>query len=70
VARHLILGAAVKNPKDIPDAVRLSFYVDALLYPNPNGGESLHYHHLRAAALSRQIPCPQYGNTLAAILTK
>jgi hypothetical protein len=70
VARHLILGAAAKNPKDIPDAVRLSFYLDALLYPNPRGGESLHFRHLQAAARSRYIPCPQQAPAVAALLLK
>lgn len=57
VARKLILGAAVLNPQSIPDAVALSFRVDALLYPVP-GGKSRHYNQLKAAADSRAIPIP------------
>lgn len=57
IARQLIMGAAVQNPKDIPDAVRLSFFLDAQLYPS--GRESRHAPQLRAAANSRQIPIPQ-----------
>jgi hypothetical protein len=59
VAKQLIMGAAVQNPKDIPDAVRLSFFVDSQFYPNPRGGESLHASLLRAAARTRHIPTPQ-----------
>ena len=51
-----MLGAAAANPTNIPDAVRLSFVVDA---PdgNPSHG-SPHFHELAAAADSRNIPRP------------
>ena len=51
IAKDLILGAAALNPKDIPDAVRLSFFVDAK-------AGSKHFNELAAAADSRQIPRP------------
>lgn len=50
-ARRLILGAAALNPKDTPDAVRLSFFVD-----RQNG--SANFRELAAAADSRRIPRP------------
>ena len=48
-AKQLILGAAALNPKDTPDAVRLSFLVD-----RQNG--SPFFKELAAAADSRKIP--------------
>src|SRR5262249_23492461 len=51
IAKDLIMGAAALNPKDIPDAVRLSFFVDS-----QNG--STHFTELAAAADSRSIPRP------------
>jgi hypothetical protein len=51
-ARLLILGSAALNPKDTPDAVRLSFLVD-----RQNG--SPHFNELAAAADSRKIPRPE-----------
>jgi len=51
VAKELILGANALNPKDIPDAVRLSFVID---YQNG----SPHFDELAAAADSRNIPRP------------
>jgi hypothetical protein len=66
VAKQLILGAAVQNPKDIPDAVRLSFFMDAKLYPGGRaGGTSLHAPQLRAAAQSRQLPIPSDSSNLS-----
>ena len=59
VARQLVMGAAVQNPKDIPDAVSLSFFVDAQMYPNPSGGGSMHVAQLKAAAQSRDLPIPK-----------
>ena len=50
-ARQLVLGAATLNPKDTPDAVRLSFLVD-----RQNG--SPFFSELAAAADSRRIPRP------------
>jgi len=58
VAKNLVLGAGALNPNDIPDAVRLSFAVDAALYPGAEGGSSQHLAELRAAAESRKIPVP------------
>ena len=54
LATRLVLGAAAANPTNIPDAVRLSFVVDA---PdgNPSHG-SPHFHELAAAANSPQHP--------------
>lgn len=51
-ARQLVLGAAALNPKDTPDAVRLSFLID-----RQNG--SPFFEQLAAAADSRKIPRPQ-----------
>jgi hypothetical protein len=53
VAKDLIMGAAALNPKDIPDAVRLSFFVDAKT-------GSKHFKALAAAADSRKIPRPAH----------
>jgi hypothetical protein len=50
--RQLVLGAAALNPKDTPDAVRLSFLVD-----RQNG--SPFFRELAAAADSRKIPRPE-----------
>jgi hypothetical protein len=50
-AKQLVLGAAALNPKDTPDAVRLSFLVD-----RQNG--SPFFNELAAAADSRKIPRP------------
>ncbi len=52
VARKLILGAAALDPKDIPDAVSLSFYVDK------KWTDGRHFDALAAAADSRKIPRP------------
>ena len=46
-----------ENAKDIPDAVRLSFFID-----RQNG--SLHFKELAAAADSRKIPRPQSSGDL------
>jgi hypothetical protein len=55
-AFQLVLGAAVANPSNIPDAVRLSFVVDA---PDGNPARgSPHFQALAAAADSRHIPRP------------
>jgi hypothetical protein len=51
VAKGLILGAAALNPKNIPDAVKLSFLVDSKT-------GSKHFKALAAAADSRKIPRP------------
>jgi hypothetical protein len=53
IAKGLVLGAAALNPKDIPDAVRLSFLVDSKT-------GSKHFHALAAAADSRKIPRPAH----------
>jgi hypothetical protein len=58
VAKQLVLGAGALNPLDIPEAVRLSFYVDAVLYPGPTGSQSTHFNELKAAAQSRKLPIP------------
>jgi hypothetical protein len=50
-AKQLVLGAAALNPKDTPDAVRLSFLID-----RQNG--SPYFNELAAAADSRKIPRP------------
>ncbi len=50
-AKQLVLGAAALNPKDTPDAVRLSFLVD-----RQNG--STFFNELAAAADSRKVPRP------------
>jgi len=63
VAKQLIMGAAVQNPKDIPDAVRLMFFVDSQLYPSAGGSQNAAY--LRAAAQSRQLPIPKDGSNLS-----
>jgi hypothetical protein len=56
LATRLVLGAAVANPSNIPDAVRLSFVVDA---PDGNPAHgSPHFQALAAAADSRHIPRP------------
>jgi hypothetical protein len=65
VAKQLVLGAAALNPRNIPDAVRLSFLVDAKLNP-VTGQRSRHFEQLRAAAVSRQIPLPTDLPQLAA----
>jgi hypothetical protein len=51
-AKQLVLGAAAMNPKDTPDAVRLSFLID-----HQNG--SPYFKELAAAADSRKIPRPK-----------
>jgi hypothetical protein len=56
-AKNLILGAAALNPKDTPDAVRLSFLVDG-----QNG--STFFQELAAAADSRNIPRPDSPGTV------
>lgn len=56
LATRLVLGAAMANPSNIPDAVRLSFIVDA---PDGNPAHgSPHFRALAAAADSRRIPRP------------
>lgn len=50
-AKQLVLGAAALNPKDTPDAVRLSFLIDR------QNGSPL-FDALAAAADSRKIPRP------------
>jgi hypothetical protein len=50
-AKQLLLGAAALNPKDTPDAVRLSFLID-----RQNG--STFFNELAAAADSHTIPRP------------
>ncbi len=51
-----MLGAAAANPANVPDAVRLSFVVDA---PDGNPAHgSPHFKELAAAANSRHIPHP------------
>jgi len=56
LATRLVLGAAAANPANIPDAVRLSFVVDA---PDGNPAHgSPHFRELAAAADSRHIPRP------------
>jgi hypothetical protein len=56
LAARLVLGAAAANPANIPDAVRLSFVVDA---PDGNPAHgSPHFRALAAAADSRHIPRP------------
>lgn len=56
LAARLVLGAAAANPANIPDAVRLSFVVDA---PDGNPAHgSPHFQALAAAADSRHIPRP------------
>jgi hypothetical protein len=56
LATRLVLGAAAANPANIPDAVRLSFVVDA---PDGNPAHgSPHFRELAAAADSRTIPRP------------
>jgi hypothetical protein len=52
VARQLVLGAAALNPKDTPDAVRLSFLID-------RQGGSPFFKELAAAADTRKIPRPE-----------
>ncbi|MEJ7639204.1 MAG: hypothetical protein WKF75_14835 [Singulisphaera sp.] len=56
VAKDLVLGAAALNPKDIPDAVALSFQVDDD-DSNPTNGTP-HADQIKAAAESRGIPVP------------
>ena len=58
VARQLILGAGALNPLDIPEAVRMSFFVDALIFPGANGSQSMHFDQLKGAAQSRKLPIP------------
>ena len=56
IATRLVLGAAAANPANVPDAVRLSFVVDA---PDGNPAHgSPHFKELAAAADSRHIPHP------------
>lgn len=56
LATRLALGASMANPSSIPDAVRLSFIVDA---PDGNPAHgSPHFKALAAAADSRHIPRP------------
>jgi hypothetical protein len=56
LATRLVLGASSANPANIPDAVRLSFVVDA---PDGNPAHgSPHFRALAAAADSRHIPRP------------
>ena len=57
IAKDLIMGAAALNPNDIPDAVRLSFFIDSQTGSN-------HFNELAAAADSREIPRP--ANPVAA----
>jgi hypothetical protein len=56
-AKELTLGAAALNPRDVPDAVRLVFFVD-----HQNG--SKFFQELANAADSRQIPRPDTPTTL------
>jgi hypothetical protein len=56
IATRLVLGAAAANPANVPDAVRLSFVIDAPT-GNPANG-SPHFRELAAAAASRNIPHP------------
>ena len=58
VAKQLILGAASSDPKDIPDAVRLSFLYDAQQFSGGPGAKSKHFDALAAAAKSRKLPVP------------
>jgi FG-GAP-like repeat len=55
ISRNLVMGAALANPKDIPDAVRQSFILDS-------GGDlgtcSPRFWFLAIAAASRNIPRP------------
>lgn len=54
IAKELVMGAAALNPKDTPDAVRLSFLVDSRT-------GSKHFKELAAAADSRKIPRPAHA---------
>jgi len=56
IAARLILGAALANPSDIPDAVHLSFLIDDDDGNLANG--TPHFAELAAAADSRNIPRP------------
>lgn len=56
-AKQLTLGAAALNPRDVPDAVRLVFFVD-----HQNG--SKFFQELANAADSRQIPRPDTPTSL------
>jgi hypothetical protein len=56
-AKELTLGAAALNPRDIPDAVRLTFFVD-----RQNG--TRFFQELANAADSRKIPRPDSPNIL------
>jgi hypothetical protein len=56
IATHLVLGAALANPSNIPDAVRLSYIVDDDDGNLSNG--TPHCTQLSAAADSRNIPHP------------
>jgi hypothetical protein len=56
IAARLILGAALANPSDIPDAVHLSFLVDDDDGSLANG--TPHFEELANAADSRNIPRP------------
>ena len=55
--KELTLGAAALNPRDVPDAVRLVFFVD-----HQNG--SKFFNELANAADSRQIPRPATPTSL------
>ncbi len=57
VAKRLLMTTAVNNPVSVPDAVRLTFFVDAQLYPVP-GQKSRHYDQIKAAADYQKIPHP------------
>lgn len=56
IAARLILGAALANPSDIPDAVHLSFLIDDDDGNLANG--TPHFKELARAADSRNIPRP------------
>jgi hypothetical protein len=56
IAKRLVLGAALANPLNIPDAVRLSFIVDDDDGNLANG--TPHCRELAAAADSRNLPHP------------
>src|SRR5262249_40828560 len=43
VAKRLLLSTGVQNPRSVPDAVRLTFFVDAQLFPGGPGQKSKHY---------------------------
>jgi len=58
VAKSLIMGAALRNPTSIPDAVLKSF-----LFDFESGGD--HYEVLKAAAKAHGLPFPANRNALA-----